>query len=206
MPAHSWAPRLGTEVSQLRACHLSSEHRCLNPSFLPVYLMVLSQHKAMLYLLNYQISAQKMTAQLRSVSQEQSLADTCRDSRGESGTPIPMCPAAISVLCHRNSSSSHQDTKPHIPTRAGRAGAAATDVPMVTGAAWECFARHEGERLLPRSWATAESWFGPPGMSPASCRSFCHVPNRTQPRGSLKTVLLPPEGMAHSDLAQPHMC
>lgn len=123
MPAHSWAPRPGTEVSQLRACHLPSQQRRLNPSFLPVYLMVLSRHKAALYLLHYRISARKMTVA----------------APGDSRTPLSPCPqrdrAAVSVLGCPNSCSRHGQPKAHVPSEAGRAGAAATDVPMVTGAA-----------------------------------------------------------------------
>lgn len=60
--------------------------------------MVLSQHKATLYLLNYQVSAQKMTVQLRSISQEQSPADTHPDSTGESGTRRPHAPSGTEPL------------------------------------------------------------------------------------------------------------
>lgn len=108
MPTHSWASRLGTKVSRLWACHLPLEQRHLNPSFLPVYLMVLAQDKDMLYLLNYQISAQKMTVQFRIISQEQSPANPPRESKGESKIPRTRptsgMETALSVLCSWNSS------------------------------------------------------------------------------------------------------
>ena len=108
MPTHSWASRLGTEVSRLWACRLPLEQRHLNPSFLPVYLMVLAQDKDMLYLLNYQISTQKITVQFRIISQEQSPANSQRESKGESKLlrtrPASGMETALSVLGDLNSS------------------------------------------------------------------------------------------------------
>lgn len=160
MPAHSWAPRPSTEVSQLRPCHLPSEQRRLNPSFLPVYLMVLSQHKATLYLLNYQISAQRTPTQPRSVSQEQSPTETRRDSSGESSTPIPMLPTGRSRWLRALPSEFLRLTRTgpaSRPQRGWQSRSSGTNVLMVTGAAREGFARREGQRFLPRSWAAALS-------------------------------------------------
>lgn len=69
-------PPLGAKVSRPWACHLPFQQRHLNPSFLPVYLMVLAQVKGMLYLFNYQISAPKITVQFQIVYWEQSPANS----------------------------------------------------------------------------------------------------------------------------------
>lgn len=126
MPTHSWASRLGTKVSRLWACHLPLEQRHLNPSFLPVYLMVLAQDKDMLYLLNYQISAQKITVQFRIIYQEQSPAKSQRESKAESKIlwtrPSSGMETALSMLCNLNSSGWRGEAQPHVPTKRWQSG------------------------------------------------------------------------------------
>lgn len=104
MPTHSWASRLSTKVSRLWACHLPLEQRHLNPLFLPVYLMVLAQDKDMLYLLNYQISAQKITAWFRIIYQEQSPAESKGESKILWTRPTSGMEIALAALCSLNSS------------------------------------------------------------------------------------------------------